>query len=56
MKTPSLLYNKSKKLIDERKTNTIQLKDSLMIYDNELIKNRYFLKKVHQKFLGNYLP
>ena len=32
------LYNKSKKLIDERKTNTIQLKDSLMIYDNELIK------------------
>ena len=32
------LYNKSKKLIDERKTNSILLKDSLMIYDNELIK------------------
>ena len=32
------LKNKSKKVIDERKTNSIFLKDSLMFYENELIK------------------
>jgi hypothetical protein len=32
------LKNKDKEVIDEKKTNSILLKDSLMIYDNELIK------------------